>query len=209
MTLKAAAVLLLAVSVAAQEKANIRFYGESLCPFCQATVPLFAEAVATPGISEILDFQYVAYGNAQWNGGNVQCQHGPNECFGNIAENCATNVTAYNPVKYLPFVQCVENGQQITQALVDTCLAKSNIEAAKVNSCIKGPLGKVLEEQAYKATPPAHTYVPWVVGPDGKTFDVNTKQDIIDAACNFWKGTKPSFCSKQKASLKRCYNENL
>ena len=157
------------------------------------------------GTREILDFQYVAYGNANWNGGKVQCQHGPNECFGNIAENCATNVTAYNPVKYLPFVQCIENGQQIAQSQVDTCLAKHQIDAAKVDSCMKGPLGKVLEEQAHKATPPAHTYVPWVVGPSGKTINVNSKADVIKVACDYWTGKKPSFCSAQN----RCYNENL
>ena len=139
----------------------------------------------------------------------MQCQHGPQECFANIAENCVANVTAYNPQTYMPFMLCVEDGKIITQAMVDTCLAKHNIDAKKVNSCIKGPLGKILEEQAYKATPPAHTYVPWVVGPDGKTFDVNTKADVIKAACDFWKGTKPSFCTQETASAKRCDNENL
>ena len=100
----------------------------------------------------------------------------------NIAENCASNV--YNPAKYMPFVQCIENGQQITQSQVDTCLAKHKIDAAKVDSCMKGPLGKVLE-QAYKATPPAHTYVPWVVGPHGKQLGVSTKADVIKAACDY------------------------
>ena len=57
----------------AQEKAKIRCSGESLCPDCQQTAVLFTEALTeTPGLTEILDFQYVAYGNAQWNGGNVQ-----------------------------------------------------------------------------------------------------------------------------------------
>ena len=53
---------------------------------CQQSVGTFVEALATPGLTEILDFQYVAYGNANWNGSKVQCQHGPNECFGNIGE---------------------------------------------------------------------------------------------------------------------------
>ena len=114
-------------------------------------------------------------------------------------------MTAYNPVKYMPFVQCIENGQQITQSQVDTCLAKHQLDAAKVDSCMKGPLGKVLEEQAHKATPPAHTYVPWVVGPSGKTSNVNSKADVIKVACDYWMGKKPSFCSTQN----RCYNENL
>ena len=140
----------------------------------------------------------------------MQCQHGPQECFGNIAENCVANVTAYNAQTYMPFMLCLEDGSSITQAMVDSCLSKhSNIDSSKVNSCIKGPLGKVLEQQAYKATPASHTYVPWVVGPDGKTFNVNTKADVIKAACDFWKGTKPSFCTQETASAKRCDNENL
>ena len=153
---------------------------------------------------QIMDFQYVAYGNANWNGGNVQCQHGPQECFGNIAENCVANVTAYNPVAYMPFMLCLEDGNPQTQAKVDKCCSKAKIDSSKVNSCIKGPLGKVLEKQAYKATPPAHTYVPWVVGPDGKQMNINTKADVIKAVCDYWKGSKPSFCSQH-----RCYNENL
>ena len=59
-------------------------------------------------------------------------------------------MTAYNPVMYTPFVQCIENGQQITPSQIDTCLAKHNIDAAKVDSCMKGPLGKVQGDAAHE-----------------------------------------------------------
>ena len=157
------------------------------------------DAIQTPGLLDILDFQYVAYGNAKWNGGNVTCQHGARECFGNMAENCAANLTAYNPLEYLPFVQCIEtNCQQITPTVVNACCSKHKIDSAKLNACINGPLGKVLEEQAYKATP-AHQWVPWMVLPNGTHFPGTawiTTPDIINAACDFWKGTKPACCTQ-------------
>ena len=175
-------------------------------------MPAFVRAIQTPGLLDILDFQYVAYGNAQWNGGDVKCQHGANECFGNIAENCVANVTAYNPVAYLPVVQCIEsNVQQITQAVVDACCKKNNVDSAKVNACMSGPLGKVLEKRAYELTPPKHQWVPWVVRPNGTTFGMPiTTPDIIKAACDFWKGKKPACCTQvgQQAG-EPCLNTNL
>ena len=171
------------------------------------------DALHTEGLLDIMEFKYVAYGNANWNGGNVSCQHGPQECYANIAENCATHVAGDKPLVYMPFVQCVEDGNAITKAKVDSCCAKHNIDAAKVNACMSGPLGKLLEKQAYEATPPKHTYVPWVVRPDGTVFGPHdfpiTKEKIIKAACDFWKGKKPACCTKLSQVHEPCLNADL
>eukprot|EP00754_Rhynchopus_humris_P012739 Rhum_TRINITY_DN14302_c2_g9::Rhum_TRINITY_DN14302_c2_g9_i4::g.79705::m.79705 len=123
-----------------------------------------------------------------------------------MAENCVANITGYDPVKYMPFVNCFEGFMTpMTQAQVDKCCTQLNIDVAKVKSCITGPLGKTLVQQAAKATP-THKYVPWVIGPDGKEFNADTKEVIIKKACDFWKGTKPSFCQSLEKKPK-CMNE--
>ena len=156
-----------------------------------------------------MDFQYVAWGNARMNGTKVECQHGAKECFGNMAENCVANVTGYDPVKYMPFMLCLEGMYTpMSQAQVNTCCTQSGIDEAKVNACMQGPLGKVLVQQAYKETPAAHKYVPWVVGPDGKTFNPETKEVIIKKACDFWTGKKPSICQTLEAATQPCMKQD-
>ena len=163
-------------------------------------MPMAAAAVATPGIMSIMDFQYVACGNEQWNGGvNPSCDHGPAECFGNMAEECVRNATAYNPVAYMPFMECLEGGRSPqTQAKVDSCASKHNIDSAKINACTSGPLGKVLMGQAFHDTPAvvARMGVPLFLGPDNKVLNPNSTADIIKVACAFWTGKKPSFCNQ-------------
>ena len=147
---------------------------------------------------DILDFQYVACGNEQWKHGNATCDHGPEECFGNLVEECVRNTTAYDPVAYMPFVVCLEGGSglSITQPLVDKCLAKTKIDPVRVNACVKGPLGKTLMAHGCAEIPSDYMYVPWIVSPTGTTMHVTKKSQIIQAACDFWKGAKPSFCKE-------------
>eukprot|EP00754_Rhynchopus_humris_P048533 Rhum_TRINITY_DN7850_c0_g1::Rhum_TRINITY_DN7850_c0_g1_i1::g.24893::m.24893/K08059/IFI30, GILT; interferon, gamma-inducible protein 30 len=148
---------------------------------------------------QIMDFQYVAFGNGKWNGSTLTCQHGPLECFGNMAENCVANLTAYDPVRYMPFAACLEDGKPQTKAKVDSCCAKTKIDTAKVTQCMNSPLGPLLVKEAAAATPP-HKYVPDVVGPDGKGFAIFRPSDLISKVCGFWTGVAPSFCKNQTST---------
>ena len=160
-------------------------------------MPVAAAAVATPGIMNIMDFQYIGFGDETLNGTKQTCPGGKEECFGNMAEACVRNATAYNAAAYMPFMVCLEEGQDkhpMNKAKAAACCAKHSISAAAVDACLSGPLGVELMYQAKKDTPPELCF-PTFEDPSGKMFNVNTKHDIVKVACNLWKGKAPSFCS--------------
>jgi len=156
------------------------------------------------GVTDIIDFEYVAYGNAAGVPPNVECQHGAPECLGNMAEECAKNQTGGAPLKYMPFVACLEAGQEITNALITTCAGSASLDAADINSCLTDGRGDTLIAAAAKNTPD-HDYVPYFTF-NGKA--LNNYEHIISKACKYWKGTAPAFCSSTEDVKPVCMNQN-
>merc|ERR1739838_232907 len=88
--LKVVAVLLLAV--ASNAKPNLGVYYESLCPYSRQFI---REEVwpAYQVLAEYFDVEFVAYGNARTTGSmesgfSIECQHGEQECVGNVVQAC-------------------------------------------------------------------------------------------------------------------------
>lgn len=94
------------------DKVHIELYYESLCPYCQAFIKgSLKNAFNTKDIWQIADFRAWPYGNARTvaNGSSwsFTCQHGPNECVGNIIEACVLNMYDWY-TQALPFIICIE-----------------------------------------------------------------------------------------------------
>jgi interferon gamma-inducible protein 30 len=128
--------------------------------------------------SDIVDFKYVAWGNAHnTTTQGVQCQHGSNECSLNRVINCATHHYP-DQAKWLPFVNCLESAplRQMLEA-VDECADKAGMDAGALHECAEGQQGEELEREAARQTDglcPPHAYVPWVLVdgvPLGESFD--------------------------------------
>jgi interferon gamma-inducible protein 30 len=94
------------------DKVSIEMYYESLCPYCQSFIlGSLKTAVNTKDIWQIAEFRAWPYGNAKTtqNGSSwsFTCQHGPNECLGNMIQACAINLYDWY-TQALPFIVCVE-----------------------------------------------------------------------------------------------------
>ncbi|NWI86339.1 GILT reductase, partial [Pitta sordida] len=99
---------------------ELSLYYESLCPACREflVLELFPTWLLLP--SEMLNITLVPYGNAQerndsgkW---SFQCQHGPEECLGNMIEACLMD-EAKNLSTYFPIIFCLESGSSVTKNL--------------------------------------------------------------------------------------------
>ncbi|KAJ9442194.1 GILT-like protein C02D5.2 [Diplonema papillatum] len=224
-------VLLAAATATAQEKVVLRFYGEAGCPPCQAMIvgPL-NETLYAPGLWDILDYQYIPFGNAFfitpqcggeqgynstqrlcWDNlcggsgnpppsdcfsGNPVCQHGPQECYGNIVEVCLKNMTGNDPQLYQPFVLCWEGENELKNSSFNSCAEKTNIDVQKLNACAASPANRALLLDAARETAnlrPAHQGTPWVLI-NGK--DLSNTNDMLKEVCKAYTGTPPAGCHK-------------
>jgi len=155
------------------------------------------------GITDIIDFEYIAYGNARTSSsGVVTCQHGEDECTANMAEECAKNQTGGDPLKYIPFDACLEDGSDINTKSIKKCASKKKLDGDDIVKCLTDGRGTQLIAAAAKNTVD-HKYVPYFTF-NGKALD--DYEDIVKDACNYWTGTKPSFC-KSVSRAEPCFNE--
>jgi len=185
-------------------RVNVSFYYEALCPGCREVWlsqlwPTF-QALASSGI---VNFEFVPYGNAQeqpygssW---YFTCQHGPNECVGNIIETCAIHYNP-DPAKIIPFLHCMENyGPTATNG--PYCAGIAKIDWNTIQTCSNADEGKQLEHQMAVKTEqlnPPHQYVPWLTlnGYPSTALSSN----MLATICNAYTGTKPSACSTIKVN---------
>lgn len=94
------------------DKVYIELYYESLCPYCQQFIlGSLKTAANTKDLWLISDFRAIPYGNARTTQNGTSwsftCQHGVNECVGNMIEACAINMYDWY-TKALPFIICIE-----------------------------------------------------------------------------------------------------
>ncbi|NXR12774.1 GILT reductase, partial [Semnornis frantzii] len=175
---------------------EVTLFYESLCPACRwfLVQQLFTTWLLLP--AEALSITLVPYGNAEVGAGpaqcrgcspwccqacsdwlfaqerNVsgkwqfQCQHGPEECLGNMIETCLMH-EAKNFSSYFPVIFCLESGSSVTKNL-EACLQvyAPQLDLGRIAACVQGDMGAALmhhNAQLTQALDPPHQYVPWVV----------------------------------------------
>merc|ERR1711976_612224 len=206
------AVLLLTSAVYTSDKISIQLSFESLCPGCGQVITTSFGPAIEKGLLDMVDFDLVPYGNASesqvGDKYSFQCQHGEEECQGNILDNCIMAHAKDAKTGFLSVV-CIEEyanvqGQGFDSAL-KTCSSKYNFSAADVTTCQKGDEGNKLEHAAAQRTPSDHSYVPWLVV-DGSHPGENDENAIFDDvftwACNKYTGSnKPAGCTKTQKRI--------
>ncbi|NXT26219.1 GILT reductase, partial [Syrrhaptes paradoxus] len=175
---------------------ELSLFYESLCPACRwfLVQELFTAWLLLP--AEVLSITLVPYGNAEVGTGpsrcrgrspqcrrpcsdrlvpqerNVsgkwqfQCQHGPEECLGNMIETCLMH-EAKNFSTYFPVIFCLESGSSVTKNL-EACLQvyAPQLDGGRIAACVQGDTGAALmhrNAQLTAALDPPHEYVPWIV----------------------------------------------
>jgi len=211
--------LLLALVAACLGQQNVRvdLYMESYCPGCESyTTTEVAPALAAVG--EIMDFMVWPYGNANekqnadgtW---TFTCQHGVNECIGNMWEACAleyNNSTlndTHNTPKWFAFFNCMEASNQAgVESVAQACATKGGLDWNVITTCA-GPNpavgtaadgNKVMHSLAVKtgALVPPHQFTPWVVINGTPLSSSQLDLSLTKLVCDAYTGTKPAGCGK-------------
>ncbi|NXP94030.1 GILT reductase, partial [Passerina amoena] len=197
---------------------ELSLYYESLCPACREflVLKLFPTWLLLP--DEMLNITLVPYGNAQVRAGapgalpgaagpahprlvpqerndsgklDFQCQHGPEECLGNMMEACLMH-EAKNFSTFFPVIFCLESGSSVTENLeavrppprpslplvgdvpvplsvpcARQCLQiyAPELDSGRISACVQGDTGVALmhhNAQLTEALDPPHQYVPWI-----------------------------------------------
>ncbi|NXG23931.1 GILT reductase, partial [Grallaria varia] len=187
---------------------QLSLYYESLCPACRQflVLELFPTWLLLP--AEMLNVTLVPYGNAQernvsgkW---DFQCQHGPEECLGNMIEACLMN-EAKNFSTYFPVIFCLESGSSVTKNL-EACLQiyAPELDRDRVTACVQGDTGLALmhqNAQLTEALDPPHQYVPWIVinGKHTDELQAQAEASLLGLVCQLYQGEKPEACGGSKA----------
>ncbi|KAM3604028.1 uncharacterized protein V6R79_005484 [Siganus canaliculatus] len=181
------------------DKVQVDLYYESLCPGCRAflTEMLLPTAVM---LSDIMTVNLVPYGNAQEKlekGKYVfECQHGEQECLGNMIETCLLNMTS----SAYAIIFCMESSADVINNAQNCAkLYSPELDWTKVTSCVKGDLGnQLMHQNALKtaALKPSHQYVPWITINGEHTEDLQNKAmaSLYTLVCSLYKGDKPPAC---------------
>ncbi|EEC05500.1 gamma-interferon-inducible lysosomal thiol reductase-like [Ixodes scapularis] len=95
---------------------------------------------------------------------SYSCQHGPDECFGNVVQACAAQIFNDTLVT-LAFVTCMSTANEPAK-VGKLCANGVAHNWEKIERCATGLKGIELQERMSKATwslDPPHSYVPWVL----------------------------------------------
>ncbi|XP_006640006.1 gamma-interferon-inducible lysosomal thiol reductase [Lepisosteus oculatus] len=179
---------------------EVALYYESLCGGCRE----FLVEMLFPTWSmlhDIMNVTLVPYGNAQETLVKKEykftCQHGEEECLGNMVETCILHYTPY--ALYVLF--CMESSNDVVNS-AQTCLKlyDPSVEWGKIMSCANGTLGNQLmhtNAQMTDALKPPHQYVPWVTINGEHTEELQNKAmaSLYTLVCSLYKGEKPPACT--------------
>ena len=172
---------------------SIGFIGNSFTKFFNAT-----------NSSQLANVTFHFYGNAHqsFNGTswNFSCQHGANECYGNLIETCVTKNFPKNQSH--PFLICLEKYIRAFAAnfpkATNYCLTNTTINSTLVWNCVNSDMGNRLQNEVANFTEsvnPRHNYVPWVIV-DG-VHDLYVEDAILNDMLGY-------LCSKTNNQIKAC-----
>ena len=127
------ALMLHTVNAAEAGKVEVGYYMESLCPDCiQFSTTTLRKAIEG-GLLDIMDLKIFPYGNARGTGSHITCQHGQQECKGNLLETCLISM---NPKveTFWPAFECMDlRRDPVGDA--ESCINKYNLNYTSVLDC--------------------------------------------------------------------------
>ena len=129
---------------------------------------------------------------------HITCQHGEDECFGNLIETCALHVGRNTTDGYMTrasadFIECFLGENKGKKDSTLRCATRAGIDYDKIMSCVNSNEGTaLLSEEAVETNDyGVHPGVPYVLVngspvPDGQT--------LLKMVCAVMQGTKPAGC---------------
>uniref|UniRef100_A0AAY4EIF3 Gamma-interferon-inducible lysosomal thiol reductase n=2 Tax=Denticeps clupeoides TaxID=299321 RepID=A0AAY4EIF3_9TELE len=186
---------------------EVTLYYESLCPGCRAflTEQLFPTWTM---LKDIMKVHLVPYGNAEERQNSVICQHGENECLGNMLESCI--IHAVDHVAF-QIIYCMESSSDVLKA-AQLCLQlyAPSVRWETISSCATGAVGRsLMHKNAVKTRflEPAHTHVPWVTfnGEYRDDWEDGAMSSLFSLVCSLYKGAQPPACTGVQKKLDRSF----
>ncbi|XP_070787837.1 gamma-interferon-inducible lysosomal thiol reductase [Pituophis catenifer annectens] len=183
---------------------SISLYYESLCPGCREFLVLMLFPTWLM-LGDIMNITLVPYGNAEekkeatkW---HFECQHGEEECLGNMIEACISHL--YPNFDFL-LIFCMESSTDVVTSL-PLCLKlyAPNASLADINACVNGDLGNKLmhrNAELTRALKPHHEYVPWILinGEHSEKLQTQAQESLFNLVCSLYKGDLPPACNRPK-----------
>ena len=180
---------------------KIQVYIESLCPDCVNFITNsfkdFYEKVKRPNLADI---EFIPYGNAKevYNSTTKKydftCQHGENECYGNLIETCAIQILG--KIQSYTTILCIESNiakyQKDFDKTLEFCLSNDQTSLQQVKDCVKSDMGNYYEHQMALKTDSNHKWVPWIVV--NGIHDEKVENQIIDNLIDFVCGDDKTKC---------------
>jgi len=205
--------------VSSVQPVHLSLYYESLCPGCRAFITgQITRAVKAFGNSQpgsVMQVNLFPYGNAretyndQTHSWVFDCQHGEQECIGNVIETCSMHLLR-NFTSYWPFILCIESGSDhlTMDHVAQQCATSLGINYSPIQACAQGALGNQLEHKIAEATDnlqPPHKYAPWIVVNGIHTEEIQSaaQMDLVKFICDTYKGPTPPACAGNNAVLSR------
>lgn len=191
-------------TVLAQDPVKIHLFYETLCPYSIDFVidqlyPTWTE------LKDIMDVEMFPFGNANYSpdgeGWRFNCQHGPDECRGNMIHACAKD--HFQDINLeMEFINCLLS-QSSPPYAGETCAAAVGVEWAPLEQCVNSLEGQnllhdvaVIQDQLQ---PPLY-FVPWIIVND--VFDEDQVGDcqmnLKKVVCDKYTGPPPPACSNMK-----------
>ncbi|CAG5132987.1 unnamed protein product [Candidula unifasciata] len=181
---------------------DFTLYYESLCPDCKQFIPRILYPTYLK-LASITNLTLVPYGNARerqvgsrW---EFTCQHGQEECLGNIIATCTIAIVKNIDV-YFPFLNCMEATNQQPRTAAEQCATQFKVPLNEILNCTTSDYGNQLEHQMALKTDalvPRHKYVPWVTlnGVHTEAIQYEAQYNLKKLLCDAYQGVKPPACS--------------
>ena len=129
-------------------KVQVEVYYEVLCPDSRHFV--LDQVVSTWNTLEfdaIMDIKFIPFGKATFkkndqdkNGWQFTCQHGKNECIGNMIHACAT-LHVKDASKLVKYIACMIQNNREPQKIGESCAKSLEIEWEPIGKCSESTEG--------------------------------------------------------------------
>ncbi|XP_071521691.1 gamma-interferon-inducible lysosomal thiol reductase-like [Panulirus ornatus] len=196
-------VAFLPYSAEAAEPVLVTVYYESLCPDSQRfiTTQLYPVWI---DLKDIMVLDVNAYGKSSdtsvGEGYTFECQHGPDECEGNMMLTCAKGYIP-SEEQFMAFTNCVMTNF-VGAAAGKQCAHEAGVDFANIENCYNTVEGQQLQHQVglKQATlDPQLIYVPWILIDDVFSEEQLSaaQEDLRGVVCEAYQGQKPDLCNNK------------
>jgi len=173
---------------------------ESLCPysieFITTSIKEFYTKVTKPNVADI---EIIPYGNANeiydptTKKYLFTCQHGDNECYGNLILTCSINILGRirGQLNLICILDNIYKNNRDFDLTLEECLSSDTESLQEIKDCVKSDIGNQYQHQMAEKTLD-HLGVPWILV-DG-IYDEETNDKIWESLIDYLCGDDKSKC---------------